>query len=378
MAAGMRIVVGMSGGVDSSVAAARLVDAGHEVIGATILVWMPPGQDRGAAEGCCGLAAAEDARRVCARLGIRHYSINLEEAFYRRIVGNYVSEYLKGRTPNPCVLCNEWIKFDALWDHASALGATHVASGHYARVEPGGDSYRLLRGRDQRKDQSYALYRLSRTQLSRLLLPLGESTKAEVRAEAAHRDLPTAGKPDSQETCFVPDNDYPSLLRQLAPGALRPGPILDEKGRQLGQHEGAACYTIGQRRRINVGSAIPLYVVDIDAATNSIRVAGAGSPHLWSHDVTAGSVRLIEPAPAALLAGEPIRVQARIRYNSPNLWGSLRLEGSGASSTLRMEFDEAVRAAAPGQSLVAFDGDVVIGGGIIEQASGRPLPCTEA
>lgn len=364
-----RVIVGMSGGVDSSVAAAELVERGHEVLGATILVWSPPGMESGSAEGCCGLAAAEDARRVCARLGIRHYVLDLQSEFYERVVRDYVEQYLAGRTPNPCVLCNEWIKFDALWEKGRALGADAIATGHYARVRSCERGFELLRGLDSRKDQSYALYRLKQDQLARLMFPLGEMQKSDVRRRARDLGLPTAGKPDSQETCFVPSNDYPALLRILAPEALRPGDVVDAEGRVMGEHSGVAGYTIGQRRRINVGSPVPLYVTGLDPATNRVTVGPGSDPALMSGTVEAERVNLIGPAAAPLLAGKSMRVQARIRYNARDSWGWLDFCRPQDPTCIRVRFDEPVRAVSPGQSLVCYDGDRVIGGGIIERAS---------
>lgn len=362
-----RVVVGMSGGVDSSVAAALLLEQGYEVIGATMLVWSPPGVDMQYADNCCGLSAAEDARRVCARLGIRHYTLDFKEVFYDTIIRNYVAEYQVGHTPNPCVRCNEFIKFRALLDRASALGAEAVATGHYARIRYDAERARwlLLRGADARKDQSYALYRLSQEQLSRTMFPLGALTKPEVRALAAKLDLPTAGKPDSQETCFVPNNDYPELLKILVPEALTPGEFRSPEGRVLGRHPGIAHFTHGQRKRINVGSPVPLYVSDIDPETHAVTVAPADHPSLQRSRVEARDLNLISlPTPdGGLLA--PMAVTAKIRYNSPDQPATLTFVTQEGELRLRLEFNQPVRAATPGQSLVCYQGEEVMGGGII-------------
>ncbi|MFN3647957.1 MAG: tRNA 2-thiouridine(34) synthase MnmA [Armatimonadota bacterium] len=363
----MRVVVGMSGGVDSSVAAALLLEQGHEVIGATMLVWSPPGVDMNYSDSCCGLSAAEDARRVCARLGIRHYTLDFKEVFYEKIIQDYVSEYLHGRTPNPCVLCNEFIKFRALLDRAHALGAEAVATGHYARVrcDAGRNRWLLLRGADRQKDQSYALYRLSQEQLSRTLFPLGELDKQRVRALAARLDLPTAGKPDSQETCFVPNNDYPALLQILAPGALRPGEIRSPEGQVLGRHDGTAHYTLGQRKRINVGSPVPLYVSGIDAGSNTVTVAPREHPSLQQSEVIAERVNLIGLDQESACSAGSLAVTAKIRYNSHDQPGVLTLDCLEGELSMRVRFAEPVRAATPGQSLVCYSGEEVLGGGII-------------
>jgi tRNA-uridine 2-sulfurtransferase len=365
---GERIIVGMSGGVDSSVAAAVLRDQGFDVVGVTMLVWSPPGVEMNFTDSCCGLSAAEDARRVCARLGIPHYTLDLKDEFYEKIVRNYVDEYQQGRTPNPCVRCNEFIKFRALLDRALALGAEAVATGHYARTRWDAERRRwlLLRGVDRRKDQSYALYRLSQEQLARCRFPLGERTKAEVRALAALLNLPTAGKPDSQETCFVPDNDYPRLLQILAPGCLEPGEVRAPDGRVLGRHTGAAQFTLGQRRRLNVGSPVPLYVTAIDPARRVVTAAPAGHPDLCRTEVEADNVSLISLSPPEDRPLGPMPVTARIRYNTTDQPGALTLLPRGERGIgLRLQFEAPVRAPAPGQSLVCYRGDEVVGGGII-------------
>lgn len=362
-----RVVVGMSGGVDSSVAAALLLEQGYEVIGATMLVWSPPGVDMNYSDSCCGLSAAEDARRVCARLGIRHYTLDFKDVFYETIIRNYASEYARGRTPNPCVLCNEFIKFRALLDRAHALGAERVATGHYARIRYDEERRRwlLLRGSDPRKDQSYALYRLSQEQLARTLFPLGELDKAAVRARAAELQLPTAGKPDSQETCFVPDNDYPALLQILVPETFRPGEIRSTEGEVLGRHTGLANYTIGQRKRLNVGSPVPLYVTDLDPETNTVTVAPAGDPALERREVRTEDANLIAlPEPSGGLPAS-MAVTAKIRYNATDQPGALTVESTESGPRLRVLFDQPVRAVTPGQSLVCYQDEEVIAGGII-------------
>lgn len=361
-----RVVVGMSGGVDSSVAAALLLEQGHEVIGATMLVWSPPGVDMNYSDSCCGLSAAEDARRVCARLGVRHYTLDFKDVFYETIIRNYVAEYSRGRTPNPCVLCNEFIKFRALLDRAESLGATHVATGHYSRIRCDHERGRrlLLRGLDRKKDQSYALYRLSQEQLSRTLFPLGELRKEEVRRAAARLELPTAGKPDSQETCFVPNNDYPALLQLLAPETFAKGELRSPEGRVLGKHEGIAHYTIGQRKRINVGSPVPLYVSGIDPDSGTVTVAPAGHPTLFHREVEATDVNLISVDPEASLPAA-MTVSAKIRYNATDQPACLTVERRDGGLAMTVRFGEPQRAVTPGQSLVCYQGDEVVGGGII-------------
>jgi tRNA-specific 2-thiouridylase len=357
----------MSGGVDSSVAAAVLQEQGYEVIGATMLVWSPPGVDMNHSDSCCGLSAAEDARRVCARLGIRHYTLDFKDVFYDRIIRNYAEEYARGRTPNPCVLCNEWIKVRALLDRAHSLGAAYVATGHYARVRYDEERARwlLLRGLDRRKDQSYALYRLSQEQLSRTLFPLGELEKPRVRELAAKLELPTAGKPDSQETCFVPNNDYPELLKILVPESFRPGEIRSTDGQSLGKHDGVAYYTIGQRKRVNVGSPVPLYVTGIDPDAAVVTVGAAEDPALYRREVVTEDANLISIASPGEPVSGSIVVTAKIRYNSADQPAELQFERQDADLRLRVRFAEPIRAVTPGQSLVCYQGDEILGGGII-------------
>jgi len=353
--------------VDSSVAAALLQRQGCEVIGATMLVWSPPGVDMNYSDSCCGLSAAEDARRVCARLGIRHYTFDFKDVFYETIIRDYVAEYLQGRTPNPCVRCNEFIKFHAFLDRALALGAEYVATGHYARVRQDETRGRrlLLRGQDRRKDQSYALYRLTQEQLARTLFPLGELTKTEVRALAAQWALPTAGKPDSQETCFVPNNDYPALLQILAPESFRPGEIRSPEGRVLGRHDGIPHYTIGQRKRINVGSPVPLYVSRIDPETHSVTVAPAEHPTLRTHEVVGGGGNLIALDTPETEPLGPLTVTAKIRYNAADQPAALTVIPQASGLEFRLRFAEPARAVTPGQSVVCYLGDEVLGGAII-------------
>ena len=360
-----RVVVGMSGGVDSAVTAALLLEQGFEVIGVTMLIWSPPGMDRAEQGGCCGLGAAEDARRVAARLGIRHYVLDFQDVFYETVVRNYADEYRAGRTPNPCIRCNEFVKFGALLRRAEQLGADRVATGHYARVRWDETRRRwlLLRGLDARKDQSYALYRLKQEQLERALFPLGEMDKGRTRSLAAELDLPVAHKPDSQEVCFVPDNDYPAFLAELVPESRREGQIVDPEGRELGHHSGVAGFTLGQRKGLGVASRRPLYVTMIDPAANRITVAEGDHPSLFAREVIATDANLI----ALKEPGGSCSVTAKIRYNMPDRPATLWFEPENA---LRVLFDEPQRAVTPGQSLVCYEGEVVIGGGVIERAAG--------
>ena len=362
-----RIVVGMSGGVDSAVTAALLVEQGFEVIGVTMLIWNPPGMDRAEQGGCCGLGAAEDARRVAARLGIRHYVLDFQDVFYDTVIRNYADEYRAGRTPNPCIRCNEFVKFGALLQRAEQLGAERVATGHYARIRQDEATGRwlLLRGADPRKDQSYALYRLKQEQLERTLFPLGEMAKKETRGR--WRRVGSAGgqKPDSQEVCFVPDNNYPSLLAQLVPESRREGEVVDPEGRVLGRHQGVAGFTMGQRKGLGIASSLPLYVTTIDPMTNRLTVASGDHPTLCAREVVATDTHLI----VAKEPGDSCSVTAKIRYNMPDRPATLAVGNGGR---LRVTFAEPQRAVTPGQALVCYDGEVVVGGGVIESVTLDP------
>jgi tRNA-uridine 2-sulfurtransferase len=373
-----RVVVGMSGGVDSAVTAALLVEQGFEVIGVTMRIWEPPGEAARDSGGCCGLGAAEDARRVAARLSIRHYVMDFQEIFRRAVIDDYAAEYRAGRTPNPCIRCNEFVKFGALRERAEALGARRIATGHYARVrqDPETGRWLLLRAADPRKDQSYALYRLSQEQLSRTLFPLGESSKEETRRLAAALGLPVAQKPDSQEVCFIPDNDYPTFLTMLAPETASPGPIRNPKGEVIGTHPGIAFYTIGQRKRIPVASREALYVTAIEPEARAITVAPADDPSRFATEVIAAQPNLID---RERLAG-CVAVSAKVRYNMKDQPALLTSEpggryaecvGAGPPGRIRVSFQEPQKAITPGQAVVCYAGDVVIGGGIIERVERR-------
>src|SRR5437867_1851717 len=266
----------MSGGVDSSVAAALLVEQGHEVIGVTLNVEPREVEDANLerADACCSLSAVEDARRVADRLGVPHYALNFKDLFRERVIDDFVAEYRRGRTPNPCIRCNEHVKFEAVLHRLHALDADLVATGHYARSDrdPRTGRWRLRRGLDAGKDQSYVLYPLSQALLARSLFPLGGMTKDEVRATARRRGLVTADKPESQEICFVASGGYADFIARMSPDAIRPGPIVDTSGRLRGQHRGVVHYTIGQRRGLFLSSPEPLFVTEIDAERNTIVV----------------------------------------------------------------------------------------------------------
>ncbi|MCX5715073.1 MAG: tRNA 2-thiouridine(34) synthase MnmA, partial [Candidatus Omnitrophica bacterium] len=268
-----RVVVAMSGGVDSSVAAALLQQEGYEVIGMTMCFNLPDSKTK--RPGCCGIQGIEDARRVAHALGIRHYVLNMQKPLREYVIEDFCQEYLRGRTPNPCVRCNQYLKFDVLLKKALSQGARFLATGHYARIAKKGNSYLLKKAKDKNKDQSYFLYRLGQRQLRSILFPLGNYTKMEVRGFARKFDLPTADKPGSQEICFVPGMDYRRFLEENVRDfkqRIRPGPIVNSEGRIIGHHKGIAFYTIGQREGLGIAMGVPIYITKIDPKNNSIMI----------------------------------------------------------------------------------------------------------
>jgi tRNA-specific 2-thiouridylase len=351
-----RVVVAMSGGVDSSVAAALLVERGVEAIGVTMHL-------AGSTSRCCSLADADDARAVATRLGMRFYVANYTASFRREVMEPFADAYLAGRTPLPCLACNKRFKFDYLLERAKVFGAERVASGHYARVDLDPDTglRRLRRAADLQKDQSYFLYQLDQAQLSALELPLGELTKAQVRERARTLGLATAEKPESQEICFVPDGDYARVVAAIRPDALPgAGEIVDETGRVLGTHAGVHHFTVGQRRGLGIASDARRYVTRIDAARNRVVVGDADA--LGTTRARVERVAWVAGAPPR----DPIRARVRIRYRhaGADAWVEPRPDGAAA-----VHFDAPVSAVAPGQSAVFEQGDVVLGGGALADAS---------
>jgi tRNA-specific 2-thiouridylase len=357
---GRRIVVGMSGGVDSSVAAALLVEQGHDVVGVTLRVWpWREATDETQRFGsCCSPETVGDARAVARALGIPYYLLNSEEEFGRTVIDRFVEDYRAGRTPVPCVACNRDLKFGSLVRRARAWDAESVATGHYARISRDETSGRWLlwRGADPTKDQSDFLWPLTQEQLAAARFPVGHLTKGEVRAHARRLGLVTADKPESQEICFIPDDDYRRFLRERDRTMFRPGPIVDREGRRLGTHRGLADYTVGQRRGLGLAGPAPRYVVDLDPASNTVTVGGPAA--LERDRLVATDVNFIACDPPA----EPIDVEAKIRHNHRAAKARVRVDDDGRAEVV---FAEPQRAITPGQSVVWYQGDLVVGGGVI-------------
>jgi len=358
----VKVVVAMSGGVDSSVAAAILTQDGYQVIGVTMQIWP---SDEQASEvdrfgGCCGFSAIEDAKLVASKLGIRHYVMNLRDVFNQKVIADFCQEYSLGRTPNPCIKCNRYVKFDALLEKAKGLGADLVVTGHHARIEwdKAKRRYLLKKGSDRGKDQSYVLYPLTQEQLRHTLLPIGHFTKQRVREIARELGLPVAAKPESQEICFIPDDDYPRFLKQFIPQAAKPGPILNEQGSTLGEHRGILFYTIGQRKGLGISAREPLYVIAIDQERNAIVVGSKQAA--YGNELIASGLNWITTARLE----QPTTVKAKIRYRHQEAEASITpLE----ENKVYVKFKQPQMAITPGQAIVFYHGDTVVGGGTIEK-----------
>jgi len=353
----------MSGGVDSSVAAFLLKQQGFDVVGVTMKVWPQDCISR-AEDKCCGPQAIADARGVAHALGIPHYVVDEGDNFERLVIDYFTEEYRRGRTPNPCVMCNEKVKFGNLWGKAKALGAEFIATGHYAIVEHHPDRAVLRRGRDPRKDQSYFLFSLRQAQLRHSLFPLGAMEKTGIRAIARELGLKTADKVDSQEICFVPGNDYKAFLRShLGHGEFHPGGIFDKEGNRLAEHEGIELFTIGQRKGLPGGSERPRYVIDIDPETHRVIVGGAEDLITEEFEID-NALWHEEPA-------GPFEVTVKIRYAHP---GAVATVYPGENGTARVCFQTPQRAVTPGQAAVCYRGDEVLGGGwIVRQRAASAL-----
>jgi tRNA-specific 2-thiouridylase len=360
----LTVVVAMSGGVDSSVAAALLVEQGYNCIGIMMRLWAEVGAGEGSTNKCCSLESVNDARRVADELGIPFYLINVEQPFKQKVVDFFIEGYSAGLTPNPCLACNRHIRFDHLLNYARRLGADYLATGHYARLRHSADdAVHLLKGVDEQKDQSYVLSVLGQAELRDLLFPIGEFPKPEVRRMAAARGLPTASKHDSMDLCFIADDDYRRFLRDWAAAAMQPGPILDRQGNQWGEHHGLPNYTIGQRKGLGIsGSVEPFFVLELDHAHNTLVVGPAAE--LGSDRLIATNVNwtLDTPVPTGTPAECKIRYQARpaacTLFPQPN-------------GDVEVHFAEPVRDRTPGQGAVFYVGDLCLGGGMIAREPER-------
>jgi len=374
-----KVLVAMSGGVDSSVAAALLARDGWEVVGCFMRLGSPgemleePLDSAGEGDacdtsrakigkqGCCSVGDAADARLVAAELAVPFYVVNFKDDF-GRIIDYFVGEYEAGRTPNPCVRCNDWLKFGKLHAYAKQIGARAVASGHYARVETVGGAPRLLRGVDHGKDQSYVLFGAPRDRLSEMMLPIGGFAKSDVRAMAEELGLPVFDKPDSQEICFVPDNDYAGLVERKRPGLVASGPILTREGEVIGEHAGQHRFTVGQRRGIRVARENPLYVLEKDPSTNAV-IVGERDELVARGLIARDTNWLLAPDEMDALR-EGVRCGVQIRSHGAAMPAVVSFDGQ----TMRAEFDEPTDAVAPGQAAVCYDGERVLGGGWITSA----------
>lgn len=345
----MRVLVALSGGVDSSIAAARLIEAGHQVEGVTLVQTCR----RDPGPGCC--SDAGDARAVAARLGIPHQTLDYTDLFCREVIGPFAASYRKGLTPNPCLECNRMVRFGALLDEATRRGFEALATGHHARLRRDADGYHLLRGADAAKDQSYVLYMLGQRQMARVVFPIGEITKVEVRRRARELGLGNAEKAESQDLCFVGPEGYREFLKDQFPEASQPGPIVDTGGREIGRHDGVAGFTVGQRRGLKVALGSPRYVVAVHPGTATVVVGGPG-------DLLAVGCRL---AGVSWVAGRPPEgggLEAKVRYRSPAAAARVAPDAAG---DWWVWFDEAQKAVTPGQAAVLYRGDEVLGGGTI-------------
>ena len=353
-----KVVVGMSGGVDSSVAAWLLKEQGYDVIGVTMQIWQDEEEtvqeENG---GCCGLSAVDDARRVAAKLEIPYYVMNFKEQFRHSVIDYFVDEYTNGRTPNPCIACNRYVKWESLLKRSLDIGADCIATGHYARVEQlANGRWSLRTSATARKDQTYALYNLTQDQLARTLMPVGAYTKEEIRQMALDLQLPVASKPDSQDICFVPDGNYASFIEKTACRRFPEGNFVLSDGTVVGRHKGIIHYTVGQRKGLGLSLGHPVFVLEIRPDTNEV-VVGTGEESM-SRYVLADHLNFMSVPDLT----EPVRLFAKIRYNHRGAW--CQVEKTGDDQIL-CTFDEPVRAITPGQAVVLYDGEYVFGGGTI-------------
>ena len=347
----------MSGGVDSSVAAYLLKEQGYDVIGVTMQIWQEDKEFEEREGGCCSLSAVDDARRVANKLGIPFYVLNFRESFKRNVIDYFVDEYMNGKTPNPCIACNKYLKFDELLRKAQGIGADYVATGHYAKIEKIDGRYQLIRSDDSRKDQTYALYNMTQYQLEHTLMPCGEYTKDKIREIAKEIGLDVHNKKDSEEICFIPDNNHGRYITEAMPGKVKEGNFVDKHGNVLGRHKGIVYYTIGQRKGLGLAMGRPVFVTDINPITNTVVIGP--EEDIFKTDLICKDVNLIS---MDKLDGE-VRVEAKIRYSAKPAEAIISPMENGK---VKVAFKDKQRAITKGQSVVFYSGDIVVGGGIIE------------
>lgn len=352
-----KVLVGMSGGVDSSVAAAILKNEGYEVMGVTMQIWLAREPSPSSIKTCCSLASIEEARRVAEEIGIAHYTIDMRDIFLEKVIENFCEEYGQGKTPNPCIRCNQFVKFDNIWGKAKELGADLIATGHYARIEKDQKTgrYFLKKGIDERKDQSYVLYVMTQEHLSHTIFPLGNFRKENTRQMAKNLCLSVARKPESQEICFIPGDDYPKFLKNAIPERINPGPIIDKEGNILGQHKGLPFYTIGQRKGLGIAHRKPLYVVSIDIDKNALIVGE--EEHGYSKEFLVKELNWISMDHLREIRRVKVKIRSTMKEED-----ALIIPENG---DIYVRFFRPQWAITSGQSAVFYQGDIVMGGGMI-------------
>lgn len=347
----------MSGGVDSSVAAYLLKEQGYDVIGVTMQIWQEDKEYEEREGGCCSLSAVDDARRVANKIGIPFYVLNFRDSFKRNVIDYFIDEYMEGRTPNPCIACNKYLKFDELLKKAQGIGANYVATGHYAKIEEHNGRYVLVKSDDDKKDQTYALYNLTQYQLAHTLMPCGNYTKDRIREIAKEIGLDVHNKKDSEEICFIPDNNHGKYISNAMPGKVKEGNFVDKEGNILGKHKGIVYYTIGQRKGLGLAMGRPVFVTDINPMTNEVVVGP--EEDIFKTDLVCKDVNLI----AFDSLDGPLELKAKIRYSAKPAEATISPLEDGK---VKVSFKEKQRAITKGQSVVFYLNDLVVGGGIIE------------